>query len=285
MTDRKQCTLCGEVKPLSEFHRNPNATDGRHTRCAECINRLAQERRDKSPKQQQRKEKAALLAKGQKRCIRCNEVKPLDAFRADQRQDDGRRNTCRQCGNAAYRVTRTGQDKVEEIDRRKAMIAAGSKECTNCHQVKVLDEFTVSKGKISAHCKTCVAEYGRGWYAENVEKKAVKAQQWMREHKDRIAELSARWYRNNKDRAKARGHRRRSAIKGVGGSFTAQEFRNLCELYGNKCLCCGQEGDLTPDHVVPICKGGSNSIDNIQPLCLTCNLRKARKTIDYRAGV
>jgi hypothetical protein len=31
-------------------------------------------------------------------------------------------------------------------------------------------------------------------------------------------------------------------------------------------------------------KGGTNYIDNIQPLCLTCNLRKARTIIDYRVN-
>ncbi len=285
MTNRKQCTLCGKVKPLEDFHRNPNATDGRHTRCGECVNRLAQERREQSRDHSQQNEKRSLLGKGQKRCIRCGEIKPVDAFRTDSRQDDGRRSTCRQCSNAMYRVSRTGQEKVNEIDQRKDMIASGCKTCTKCQEVKPLSEFTKSGNRINAHCKTCVAQHGKEWYVQNVEKRAATAKRWMEENKRRISELSARWYRNNKDRAKARAHRRRSAIKAVGGSFTAQEFRALCDRYENKCLCCGKVGDLTPDHVVPICKSGSNSIENIQPLCLSCNLRKARKTIDYRVGV
>lgn len=51
------------------------------------------------------------------------------------------------------------------------------------------------------------------------------------------------------------------------GNFTAQEFVELCERYGNKCLCCGAEGVvLEADHVVPLTRGGSDDIGNIRDL-------------------
>jgi 5-methylcytosine-specific restriction endonuclease McrA len=39
---------------------------------------------------------------------------------------------------------------------------------------------------------------------------------------------------------------------------------------------------LTRDHVVPLKHGGLNTIENIQPLCGSCNSRKHLKHIDYR---
>ena len=58
---------------------------------------------------------------------------------------------------------------------------------------------------------------------------------------------------------------------------------DLCETYGNKCLGCGAEGNLTRDHIVPISLGGRHEESNIQPLCASCNSKKGNKIIDYRA--
>lgn len=52
--------------------------------------------------------------------------------------------------------------------------------------------------------------------------------------------------------------------------------------YGKKCLRCGSDENITLDHVVPVIKGGKNSLDNLQPLCASCNSWKNSKTIDFR---
>jgi|SRR5579871_1043921 len=83
-------------------------------------------------------------------------------------------------------------------------------------------------------------------------------------------------------KAKRQLHRARRAA--APGSFTAAEWKAVCERYGSLCLACGQDGPLTVDHVVPLSKGGTNYADNLQPLCLPCNLRKGTRTVDYRPG-
>lgn len=80
----------------------------------------------------------------------------------------------------------------------------------------------------------------------------------------------------------AEAHSLRARQLGCEGDFTAAEWLALCERFGNRCVACGGEGLMTVDHVVPLSKGGSNTIDNIQPLCRTCNVRKNASTIDHR---
>ncbi len=76
--------------------------------------------------------------------------------------------------------------------------------------------------------------------------------------------------------------RRRTRILENGGSYTEAEWRSLCARFGHRCIRCGYKKKLTADHVIPVVEGGSSNIDNIQPLCQTCNSAKGTRTIDYR---
>jgi 5-methylcytosine-specific restriction endonuclease McrA len=78
---------------------------------------------------------------------------------------------------------------------------------------------------------------------------------------------------------------RRARKRQAPGKHTMKEWRDLCAKYGNRCLACGAVPDkLSPDHVIPLSRGGSDDIKNIQPLCLPCNHRKHARTIDYRGN-
>ena len=71
------------------------------------------------------------------------------------------------------------------------------------------------------------------------------------------------------------------------GSFTSKEFREKLKKY-NVCPICkrnwkdikvpkGKKTVIAADHIKPISKGGKNTIDNIQPLCFSCNSKKGDK--------
>ncbi len=81
-------------------------------------------------------------------------------------------------------------------------------------------------------------------------------------------------------------HARQRRVKklGNGGSHTQGEWETLKAQYNWTCPSCyKQEPDivLTADHIVPLIKGGSDNIENIQPLCKSCNCKKHTRTIKY----
>jgi len=148
------------------------------------------------------------------------------------------------------------------------------------------------------HCKECQRRHYRKWRQANPEKEAERNRQWNRENPERAADKSRRYRQANRDREAernriyrqenlerdaAKSHRRRTRKTQAGGAYTAEEFKVLCAHYGNKCLRCGRTGvKLTADHILPVVRGGTSNIENIQPLCFSCNSSKQDKHIDYR---
>lgn len=165
--------------------------------------------------------------------------------------------------------------------------------CSKCGEKK-----ESKKGNMCVDCKNA---YFKEYYKKHAEEKKKAAREHsktyyptVRERKRKYAidnwgKISARmreWYKNTynerRDKETARRQRRRALEKALPASFTHEEWKELCEKYDNRCLCCGVRGKMTPDHVIPLSKGGKGTIDNIQPLCRSCNCRKRVKTTDYR---
>lgn len=178
------------------------------------------------------------------------------------------------------------------------------KVCFKCGQWKQLDDYHRHKQMGDGHlnkCKECTKRDVKAWINNNRDKHAVYGQRWRDRNResylDKAKAAHKRWYQRNyvkkgrylvtpeHKRAVQRALviKRRSRIAGAGGKYTAKEWLALCAQYGNKCLWCGRiDRPLTVDHVRPISWGGRNTIDNLQPLCNSCNRRKWNRYIDFR---
>lgn len=103
-------------------------------------------------------------------------------------------------------------------------------------------------------------------------------------YKEHDTEYNRQYRQLHPEKSTQNFNNRRARIQQASGSFTSRDWKKLCKQYDHTCLCCGRrepEIKLTVDHVIPLSAGGTSSIDNIQPLCQSCNSSKHTKTIDY----
>jgi 5-methylcytosine-specific restriction endonuclease McrA len=181
------------------------------------------------------------------------------------------------------------------------MASITEKKCTKCGEVKNISMFgklKIGKNGLMPHCKECDKKKSRQWQKDNPERTRAIKRKWLeanpekarisvREYRDRNILYSLvrvkQWQKNNPEKMAIIKHARRANVLKNGGTYTVSEWLDLCGKYNYKCLRCEKTGiKLTVDHVIPLSKGGKNSIDNIQPLCKPCNSSKGAKTDDYR---
>lgn len=156
------------------------------------------------------------------------------------------------------------------------------KSCSKCSHVKPLEDFHRCKRSSTgrkSQCKDCVREY----CAENSEEFSRRARKWNRQNYDKVQMRLRKWFKDNPGKAKEYTSAYRARLKQAEGRFSSKEWEALVEACGGICLCCKRsDKPLTADHIVPLFQGGSNYIENIQPLCRSCNSSKGARHIDYR---
>lgn len=190
--------------------------------------------------------------------------------------------------------------------------------CSKCHAHQERDQFHVNrkiKDGLALHCKACVKAYCE---LKSVER-AAKARQWQKDNPERAAEANRAYRKANKNAISSRHrkayqekamqpgfrdeqnayrrdwlraggknnereiHRRYARRKAMnGGELARDEWEYLLYKYHGKCCACGATGVLEPDHIIPVSKGGTNDIDNRQPLCRSCNAKKRDRIADFR---
>ena len=126
------------------------------------------------------------------------------------------------------------------------------------------------------------------WRKNNPVKLKAQRDRWRNENRERHRENSRKWIANNPERYREiQRHaqvRRRFLLAGQVDHYTEVEWLGLLHEYDCKCAKCGSAQKIEVDHVVPLVSGGANTIDNIQPLCRSCNAQKWTGEGDWRIG-
>jgi 5-methylcytosine-specific restriction endonuclease McrA len=229
----------------------------------------------------------------QKVCTKCDTLRPLTDFHKRTGTKDGHAYMCRICQSAYDRdPERRAKDSAtaheryhsdpEYRERRKGYIRKTyqtNEDYRNATRERVAVWQRENKERVNAGARARYASY-YGPVARarrsNPEYRARKRDAEYERLKNPIARQRLRWsLRRSK-------HRRRMQLEASPGHFTDQEWQDLCEQYNHRCAACKNHGPLTVDHIVPLSRGGSDLIENIQPLCHSCNSGKGTKIVDYR---
>lgn len=127
-------------------------------------------------------------------------------------------------------------------------------------------------------------EQNKKWRLKNKDKANQLSKKWRMENKDKANELTKIWKANNPDKVRKYKHQRRVNKTLTFGCHSIVEWNKLKSEYNWTCPCCKLKEPniiLTRDHIIPVSKGGSDDIGNIQPLCKSCNSKKYTKTIKF----
>lgn len=141
--------------------------------------------------------------------------------------------------------------------------------CDNCGTICWETKSHYEKKRRHYCSHSCYSLHRRTWKPQeqhaykgvrkNGESKQVYHQNYCKNHPDRISHLKSRRYAREKSAT---------------GNHSLEEWQDLKLKFNNRCAICGELKKLTKDHIIPLSKGGSDYIRNIQPLCRNCNSKK-----------
>jgi len=135
-------------------------------------------------------------------------------------------------------------------------------------------------------------ERSKKYRENNLEKEIKRRKEYYIKNKEIIKEKRDKYRKENPESIKNFNNARRAHKKG--SKHEKYSIDEILTLYGNNCYICdlpidlekprkvgvfGWEEGLHIDHVIPISKGGDDTIDNVRPTHGKCNISKGSSLI------
>lgn len=247
-----------------------------------------------------------------KTCRKCELILPIEQFHKLSRSRDGYASLCKGCKAAEDDAYRAGNR--ERIRKRQQEYRASNAEEL---KRKAKERYAQDPEKVKERVRKWAAENPekvkdrqRKWTAENAEKVQERQKRWVKENAQRSREIKKVWnernkaqvkvinqsyYAKNKERVKASAKAWREAnpekwreiirmnrIKREARKKNVPVFeisnREFQKMLQSPCAVSGcTNTDIQIDHRVPLSKGGSHGVGNLQPLCGHHNASKNKR--------
>lgn len=226
----------------------------------------------------------------EKRCPRCQQHKPAEAFNKNARRSSGLSDYCRDCMRdvlKAYRAAnreRLLQEGRERARKRYEVDPAAGAAKSKVWRERNPDKVKAIKRRAYEKRQPQALAYARHYRQGRPEERKRLWRRWWQRNAEQYRAKRKQQYADDPAREIARVERRRARKLAAEGQYSTEQWHALVTFYcpTGCCLACGEQRSLTVDHVVPLDNGGTNWPDNLQPLCVSCNSSKGTRTTDYR---
>lgn len=196
-----------------------------------------------------------VMTPSEKRCTTCGETKPLEAFYTDKRKATGRGSECRPCRSIYFEAYRRAHREL----------------CNARSRASKAKKPEVEKA------------YSRAYGKAHPERVRARLAQYYARHPERLRARSAAYRKANPEKIAAdwalKRARKQGARAGCRKAYAAFVKWSRTEpiIPCNWCRKPTQPGERHRDHIVPLSKGGDDSVENLCVSCAPCNLHKNAK--------
>jgi|ERR1035437_940437 hypothetical protein len=252
----RKCSVCCEIKPLTEFGKNRAMKDGHRYDCFECR---------RSGRVRVKVEE--IIPDGFKKCFCCKEVKQYNEFHSDNSKKDKFASYCKMCANnkCSTRRRKKYPPKIKEI------LPEGFKRCSRCKNIKSKKEFYKNKNQpdgFGYHCKKCKED---NFDKENRRKYIKK---WTKKYNDKNPHKMA-WRNLLKHTLERLGQPKEGKTIDLLG-YSAINLRDYITALLTDGMSWDNYGEWHIDHIKPVSLFPKdthpnivNNLNNLQPLWAT----------------
>lgn len=201
-----------------------------------------------------------------KQCSTCKSEFPSTDFYKDIRKPDGLYPSCKHC-----HLTRTKRWKTDNPEKQRIQQRIWRKNNPNKYRAAYLRGG--KKATIKRQNNPALMQARREYLAT-----------WRSKNRPKLNNISHLWRKTHPEKINDYVRLRRARLRTNGGAITKSQWLGIKQSYSYSCAECSiPENDLfyqtkqrlTLDHIIPVTRGGTTTIDNIQPLCFSCNLKKS----------
>jgi len=206
-----------------------------------------------------------ILNMTEKKCPKCGEIKLIDQFYKSSSRASGFTSHCKECSNAQHaKYVAENAEKMREYGKDR--------------YYKNHETILANRRESNKRNKESIRRKAKEYYQNNKELVAQRAKEYHQQNKEQRNAQCRERYQSNPTEYKLRATERKALKRTTSdGTITQDALDQMLHKQNYVCGYC--KADLRVvikhlDHIVPISKEGTHSLNNVQWICADCNLSK-----------